>query len=188
MQDRKSFEEHLEIFAPVTDTSSYVERIGPPEELPAVIGLIAMAFSNLEATLSDTIIEMLQIDKKRGLIVTAELSFKAKLNLFSSLYHELKSDYFFNTYPGFEEEYFKELLKALNRCEENRNQTLHSAFIQNYQTQKAIIRKKITAKQKQGLTITAEKTSIVALFNIYDSILCVDEELKTFGIDIMKKK
>ena len=146
-----------------------------------------MKFSYLEDTLSNTIIKMLQLDSERGNIITAELSFKIKVNVFSSLYHKLKDNYYFNTFPNFEDEYFKELVKGLNKCEELRNQTMHSTFTQDY-LNSLILRKKITAKQKKGLNITEEKTNIINLFNIADYIGGVEFALDEFGIDIMTPK
>ena len=189
MNTKKDFDEHVRMFfGPVTDTSPYEERIGPLEELPAIIGLISMKFSQLEASLDQTIIKMLQLDSDRGQIITAELSFRVKVGMFSSLYQNLKERYYFNTFPDFEEQYFKELIKALNKCEEQRNQVMHSTFVQDYLTKSKIIRKKITAKQKDGLKIIEEETNIIKLFNIADLIGGVEFELDQFGIDIMKEK
>lgn len=188
MKNRDSFEKHIkDFFGPVKDTSTFAERIGEPEELPAVIGLISMKFSHLEDILSETIIKMLQLDKARGNIITAELSYKVKVHVFASLYYELKDNFYFNSYPDFEDEYFKELIKALNKCEELRNQVMHSTFTQEYISLN-IFRKKITAKQKTGLRTTIEKTNIINLFNIADYIGGVEFELDNFGIDIMSPK
>lgn len=189
MNTKKDFDEHIRMFfGPVTETATYAERIGPPEELPAVIGLISMKFSQLEDTLSQTIIKMLQLDNERGQIMTAELSFRVKVAIFSALYQNLKDKYFFNTFPDFDDEYFKELIKALNKCEAQRNQIMHSTFAQNYLTNSKIMRKKVTAKQKDGLKIIVEETDIIKLFNIADLIGGVEFELDQFGIGIMTEK
>ncbi len=189
MNTQEDFKKYIkETFDGTTETASYRERIGEPDELPAVLGLISMNFSSLEDMLGETIIKMLQLDNDRGLIVTSELSFKAKVNLFASLYYNLKDQYFFNTFPGFENEYFKELVKALNRIEEQRNQVIHSAFIQKYNNKLKIYRHKTTAKQKHGLKISVEETDIIKLFNIADNITCLEFELDQFQIGIMDKK
>ncbi len=189
MNTKEDFEKFVKnTFRPVTDTSTYEERIGKPEELPAVIGLISMKFSYLEDALSNTIIKMLQLDDDRGHIITAELSFKVKVNVFASLYQKLKDNFFFNTFPGFGDEYIKELVIALNKCEEMRNQVLHSSFTQNYLDKTKIIRTKVTAKQKSGLRKTEEETNIIKLFNIADFIGQIEFHLDEFGIDIMKEK
>ena len=189
MNTREEYEKFVNnTFRPVTDTSTYEDRIGQPEELPAVIGLISMKFSYLEDTLSNTIIKMLQLDDDRGHIITAELSFRVKVNVFASLYQKLKANFFFNAFPDFEEEYFKELVIALNKCEEMRNQVLHSSFTQSYLDKTKIIRTKVTAKQKSGLRKAKEETNIVNLFNIADFIGQVEFELDEFGINIMGEK
>jgi hypothetical protein len=176
-----------DVFGEVTETASFLERIGPPEELPAIIGLICMKFSYLEETLTHTIIKMLQLDEDRGQIMTAELSFKIKVNVFYALYQKLKDKYYFNTFPDFEDEYFRALTIALNKCEALRNQVMHSSFTQSYLTNSKIIRKKITAKKNTGLRKIEEVTDIVRLFNIADFITNVDNQLDEFGIDIMNE-
>jgi len=138
--------------------------------------------------LSETIIKMLQLDDKRGQAITSEMSFKAKVNLFATLYNELKGQYYFNTFPGFEDEYIKELVKALNSVEEKRNLVIHSKFIRDYHNNQKIYRHKTTAKQKHGLKKTVEETDIIKLFNIADDIICLEFELDEFQIDIMTKK
>src|SRR5688572_20977154 len=190
MNTREDFEKYCkEIFGPITETASFEERIGAPNELPAVIGLISIHFSRLEETLSQVIIGMLQLDQDRGHIVAAELSFKQKVNMFSSLYINLKERYFFNTFPGFENEYFVQLVKGLNKCEELRNQVMHSIFMYAFtEKEQFVLRKKITAKQKIGLRRTQEKTDIMSLFNISDYIVNIELELEEFQINMMKPK
>jgi len=181
----EEFEKYkTENFAPIVDQSTFQERVGEPEELSAIIGIISMNFSGLEKQLSQLIIEMLELDDNRGLIITSELSFRSKINMFSSLYHLLKNTYKFNLYKGYEENEFNELLKAINRCEEQRNQIMHSEFVK-VPTYTPIFRKKITAKQK-GLKKTTQQTSIVELFNVADYISHIEYMLSEFGIEIME--
>ena len=190
MNTKKDFDEYVNmVFSPIKETATFEERIGPPDELPAVIGLIAIHFSNLEDELSNCILQMLQLDKDRGSIITSELSFKSKINMFSSLYNNLHGRFHFNTFPGFEKEYFMELVKALNKSEELRNQVMHSNFEYAYYDNKVkVLRKKTTAKQKIGLKHTVEETDIIALFNISDYIGNIAVELDEFQIDIMTEK
>ena len=189
MNTKEEFDDYIEsVFGAITDTSTFVERMGNPEELPASIGLISMQFSHLEDLLSETIIQMLQLNEDTGHIITAELSFKVKVSIFYSLYEQLKGRYFFNSFPDFEDEYFYELVKALNKCEELRNQVLHSTYVQNYFTERKIFRRKITAKQKSGLRKVSEEINVVDLLNKADFMGGVYYELEEFGIDIMKQK
>jgi len=168
------------------DPSGFEERVGPPDELSAVIGRITMNFQSLENELKERIIQMLEMDQTKGHIVVSELSFKNLINLFSSLYHNLKGEYHFNGLPNFEEEYFKELLKALNKCEERRNQILHSTIIENWQT-KEITRKKVTSKAKHGLKVSEETIDIPYLFNVADYIISMTMEVEQFFIGFKRK-
>jgi len=107
------------------------------------------------------------------------------VNLFASLYHQLKGKYYFNVFPGFEEEYFKELLLWLARSEEHRNRILHSNITGSFTNNAQLFRKKITAKQKHGLSRLEVKTSVVEMFNVADGICSLTYELDEFQINIM---
>jgi len=169
------------------DPAGYEERVGSPEELPAVIGLISLNFQDLENELSKRIIQMLELEHDIGEIITAELSFKNLINLFSSLYHRLKDKYHFNSLPNYEKGYFKELLKALYKCEELRNQILHSTIIRNWKT-KEIVRRKTTSKAKVGLKKTESEIDIPYLFNVSDYIISMTMEVDQFFIEFKRKK
>lgn len=119
---KKDFDEYVRtILSGSEETVGFFERFSEPSELHATVGMIAIKFAELEEKLSDTIGLMLQLDKDRSDIVTAEQSFNLKLNLFSSLYHHLKKDYFFNTFSDFEDEYMRALLNALRKGSDMRN-------------------------------------------------------------------
>jgi hypothetical protein len=168
------------------DPTDYEGRVGPPEALPAVIGRISMNFQSLEDELSNRIIQMLNIDQEIGEIITAELSYNNKVNLFASLYYKMKDIFHFSSISGYEDGYFKELLKALNRCEEFRNQILHSSIIKDWRT-KQIVRKKTTAKARKGLSKINQQVDIPYLFNIADYIVGILMELENFFIDFKLK-
>lgn len=168
--------------------ASYIERIGEPDELSSVIGLISMGFQRLEDVLSAFIIEMIDVDIGKGKIIVAELSFTNKVNMFCSLFHLLKNEKNFN-YGNFDkEDYFKELTKAMLRCQEDRNRVVHSSFLQNFKTDFEIIRNKMTAKSKKGLLETHEKIDISYLFDIYDYIISISMEVEEFFIDFNPKR
>lgn len=169
------------------DSAGYEERVGPPTELPATIGRITMNFQYLEDRLSEKIIEMTGLNLEIGEIVTCELSFKNKVNLFSSLLHKLKETHYFNFYPGYEEIHMKELIKALFKCEELRNQILHSSIVENYRT-KQIIRTKTTSKAKKGLKKINQEVDIPYLFNVADYIGGIEYELREFFIELKKNQ
>lgn len=186
MSDFEKYKVDLFDFENNQDSASYAERVGPPEELPAVIGLISINFQHLDDTLSSFITRMTNVEDEIGSIITSELSFRNKQNLFASLYYQQKDEFEFNTFPGNEAEYFKELLKALNKCEEFRNKILHSTIIKDYESDK-IKRIKITAKSKKGLTLVNQDIDIPYLFNISDSIISMQMELEEFFIGYKRK-
>ena len=65
MNTRADFDKYVkDIFSGTTETASYYERVGNPEELPAVIGLISINFSALEEMLSQTIKKCFNLTKK----------------------------------------------------------------------------------------------------------------------------
>ncbi|WAC03508.1 hypothetical protein N7U66_08505 [Lacinutrix neustonica] len=167
------------------DPTSFEDRSGPPEELPAVIGLISLNFQELEEEIEKRIIQMTQVEAKIGQIITSELAFRNKINLFASLYYHLKDTYHFNSLPDYEMGYLKELLKALTKCEELRNQMLHSTIKKDWKTKK-IERKKVTAKAKKGLTEINQQVDIPFLYNVSDYIVSMQMELEQFFIGFKK--
>jgi hypothetical protein len=189
MNSREDFVKYIKsVFGPIDDPTPYQERIGYFEDLHGVIGHIAIKFSWLDESLNQAIIKMLQLDVERGNIVIAELSFKVKVDIFSSLYKVLKNKFFFNSFPDFEDEYVSALVKALITCEEKRNQVMHSYYNSTVGDEFRISRKKVTAKQKSGLKVTLEETTINNMFNISDYIAGVHAEMEEFGIDLMEPK
>jgi hypothetical protein len=168
----------------------FEERLGEPTELEASIGLISIAFNNLDAKISDGITKLLNVGGQIGKVVTSELSFKIKLNLFSSLITELRTTYYFNRLEGegFSENYQREFIKSLSKCEELRNRVMHSVFVRQYiGGQLKTQRLKTTARAKRGLIEMTEDLEIHNLLNIYDFIVSMEMEIGDFFIDFRKK-
>lgn len=187
-KDKKyDFEDYKkEIFDFQNSNQPYSYLIGDPDELSSAIGLISMGFQRLENVLSAFIIEMLDIDIPKGKIIVSELSFTSKVNIFSSLFHLLKDTRHFN-FAIDRDKYFKELVKALLRCQDFRNQVMHSTFIENYLNGK-IIRQKISAKAKKGLSETIEEIDISHLIDIYDYTVSISMEVEEFFINFNPKR
>lgn len=167
----------------------YEERLGDPDELSSIIGLISIAFNDLEEKVSEGIRTLLNVDEEIGAIMTSELSYKLKVNMFSSLIQKLRTKYYFNRMEGegFKEEYLPAFIKALLQCEELRNKVLHSVFLSDQlRGENNFIRKKITSKAKRGLIIIKEKTEISHLLNIYDFTVSMQMEIDDFFIDFHK--
>jgi hypothetical protein len=177
-----------EIFDFNRSNVSYKERVGEPDELSSVIGLISVGFQRLEDVLSAFIIELLEIEIPKGKIIVAELSFTNKVNMFSSLFHLLKNKRNLNHGEFDKDEYFKELRKSILRCQDFRNQVIHSSFIQNFKTDFKINKHKMSAKSKKGLTEINSEIDIPFLFDIYDYMISISMEIEQFFIDFNPKR
>lgn len=141
---------------------SYEERLGQLDAISAAIGQIAINFSDLEKEISSAVTYLLGSNREVGKIVTAELSFKGKLNLMSSL--------FLNCSPeAAAAEMFHDLLKLCNRAEELRNQILHSSWLST-PVKGNVRRMKYTAKMKNGLKDQDQEMSSGDLMDIADYI------------------
>ena len=142
------------------DTVSYgetfEERIGAPEQFDASLGKIIEGFSFLERTLSNVIILLLGVTNEIGDIITAELSYKNKLNLLSSLFQYKLTEY--KKAHSDVETQFKELLSLCNKAEGLRNQIIHSNYVANQ------FRVKITAKAKKGTIAKIRKMTVLILY------------------------
>jgi len=160
------------------DTISYgqtfEERIGDPDKFDASLGSIVEGFSFLERTLSNVIILLLDVTNKVGNIITAELSYKNKINLFSSLFKN-NIDIFKKVHSDIETQ-FKELLSLCNKAEEIRNQIIHSSYVANR------YRVKVTAKAKKGLNKNVEEVNPDYLLDIYDFIVNVGISVEEFPV------
>jgi pyruvate formate-lyase activating enzyme-like uncharacterized protein len=161
---------------PIETGQSFEERIGKPNKFDAAMGRIVQSFSFLEDTLSNIISILLKFDGDLVNIITAELSFRNKVSLFSSLYK-----HFQDTYEPVNEEtdkHFQELLKALNKANELRNRIIHSRYILNR------FRIKITSKGKKGLKKSIEKISPDYLLDISDYISEAAMALEEFPLHL----
>src|SRR5680860_508506 len=168
-------------FEQTRDSSTYIERIGEPIEFHAVIGLISLKFQILEDNITSKLIEMIGLSKEIGMILTAELSFKNKAHLFSSLCNHLKDSHRFNYLRGYEDVEISSFVKAFFKCEEMRNKILHSSIKVDYMSKK-ILRKKITAKARQGLKTVEEVVDISYLMDVADFCGQIDYALDEFFI------
>lgn len=173
----KYVEEYLTL---ANDPTTYEERVGSPDELSSVIGKVSLSFQRLEAVISAYIIVMLGIDYQKGKIIVAELSFTNKVNVFSSLFHLLKDEKTFNHGEFNKEDYFHELRKAILKCQDLRNQVIHSNFLKNFKTDFKIIKQKLSAKSKNGLTEVSSEVEISHLFNISDFTISISMTVEEF--------
>ena len=134
------------------------------------MGMVAVAFSELEDSLSEVIVSLLNTQPGIGRIVVAELSFRAKVNLFASLVRYMKDSRSFAVpnHLSFDE-VLNDLCSNVFKAEELRNTIMHSSWkgLEEYNTQN-IIRSKTTAKSKYGFRVTNEDIDPGYLMDIVD--------------------
>jgi hypothetical protein len=106
------------------------------------LGKICVEFQRLESHLKVAIADLLDPhDSVPGMIVTAQVSFKAILDLFGALFEHRFND------PALQ----KKLAKFLDQCkaaEDRRNQVIHSHWEPDIFTGKGAVRRKSTARGK----------------------------------------
>jgi hypothetical protein len=154
------------------------------------IGHVALGFSHLEDSLNAAVAALLKTDSRAASIVAAEISFKAKVHILSSLVRERAGSREFNCGTDDPIEVFQELVSLLFRAEELRNQVMHSSWVHlpNVNSilsegRRTIGRRKITAKASRGLSVRAETLSGDDLLDIYDFILNVEYVFDEFFMD-----
>jgi hypothetical protein len=123
------------------------------------LGTICVEFQGLESFLKSAIALLIcPNDTPVGIIVTAQLSFNATLDLLYALYHHRFSDDPPDT--------FKALDKYLEKCGKaatRRNEIVHSYVAPDFKTGKGIIRTKYTAKNRNELRRQEEMLSPAAM-------------------------
>lgn len=159
----------------ITSGDSFEDRIGEPEKFDASLGKIVEGFSFLEEALSNIIILLLGVENDLGYILTAELSYKNKINLFASLIKYNIEKYKKTSHDDIETQ-FKELLYLCNKAEELRNQIIHSNYVANR------YRIKLSAKAKKGLKKTIEEINPDYLLDIADFIIGVGTDVEGFPL------
>lgn len=149
-----------------------------PEELLAPLGKVIANFGVLEESLSSIIWLLLfgnSVEEQRtGQIVTAELYFKDKIKLFSSLYQHRFPDE-----GPFDE--LNEMRIKLRNANEQRNSLLHSTWAHPG------VRLATTAKEKKGIKFEFEEMGQEQIKEIADSIASVSKDLLDMSIAILKK-
>jgi|CXWL01.1.fsa_nt_gi F0F1-type ATP synthase delta subunit len=110
----------------------------------ARIGEVIVHFQRIEEAISQCIAAMVSGERPIGEIVTSELSFRAKVDVFRALFlhrsrlANLPSD-------------VSELIGRLFAAEQRRNVIVHSCWDANYHKPTTIKRQKVACKSKKGL-------------------------------------
>jgi hypothetical protein len=124
------------------------------------LGKVIIAFEQLDEMLATSISFLLRRGDEVGRIVTAQLSFRAKVDMFGALFkaHRPQSTIF---------NLIDELCAACLQIEDERNKIVHSKW-SNTLDNKALSRSKFTARAKHGLkeaTDTWEPGHFISLEN-----------------------
>jgi len=160
-----------------------------PDEFCTALGMIAISFSELDDRLSEAIASLLGSDNGVGSIVVAELSFRAKINLFASLvrYHAAgRGSLAIPTAPVVD--VMQELCNNILSAAELRNTIMHSSWIGLDTRDGKIVRKKMAAKQKHGLRVTEEEHDSGYLLDITEFIESVACDLVGFMEELHKEE
>ncbi|MDQ1636829.1 MAG: hypothetical protein QOF62_168 [Pyrinomonadaceae bacterium] len=136
------------------------------------IGLITVNFAMLEMTIAGGLWLLLGSEQKKGQIITAELSFKNLVALFSSLYRDSTDD-------SNKLEELESLIKRIMRAEEKRNIISHSLWAIG-DSHATITRIKTTAKISKGLKHTFEQFTVADLEEIADEMSDTAADFQTF--------
>jgi len=138
------------------------------------IGNITVMFIVLEDTISFHIWALIGNDQQLGRTITAELSFKQKVALLSSLFRHRASS-------SEELKELKQLLSQVMQAEEKRNAVIHSGWIGG-NAQGIITRVKDTAKISLGLKFHSQEMRVKDLDKIADFIAEVAYDIHLFFV------
>ena len=150
----------------VPSGQTYDERTGPATSQEAAIGAVTIQFADLEDTVAGAISQLLGREPSVGVIVTAEMSFRNKVNLMSSLArHEIGTGAW---KPAWSEaaDALPELSSICFKAEELRNGVVHTSW---EHSRGAARRIKRTAKAK-GLRAQILPGDAGALLDVADYI------------------
>ncbi|HLE03284.1 MAG TPA: hypothetical protein VI729_01555 [Anaerolineales bacterium] len=168
---------------------SFEEMVGVPQPLPAAIGEVALSFSDLEQNASGKIATLLHADPVASSAVTAQLSFKAKLDLLASLIKLHFPHASFNVGPNDPEAALRELVAMLTMCEELRNRVMHSTWRSSPERVGHVRRAKQTARAKHGFRQEFEDLTPGNVLDISDYIVYGSYSLDEFflGVDLQSQ-
>ena len=157
---------------------TFVERIGPPDECVAALGHVTVGFSWLEKSLENHIATLAHLPPAMAPALTAEMSFKTKVSVLSSLIRFQPPIRAFNCGIEDPSDVWDDILKMLSACEQHRNRLIHSHW--GCKNGEKIQRTKTTAKAAHGIRVSSEVLTSYYLLDVYDYILNVDCILNDF--------
>jgi hypothetical protein len=157
---------------------TFADRIGSPDECLSALGLVTVGFSWLEQSLELHIAALAQVSSVVAPALTAELSYKTKVSVLSSLVCAHPPLRAFNVGSENPEDVWTDIVKMLSTCGELRNQLLHSHW--HLPSGDRMRRTKTTAKATRGVRVVTEDLTAGYLLDVYDYILNVDWVLDEF--------
>jgi len=158
---------------------SFEEAVGNATPLNDAVGRIAMNFGELEEVLSSCINHLLGTEPDKGLIITSEMSFKAKVHVLASL---VKKEYE-QSKLAISHSDFKDLLYMCTKSEELRNKLLHSSWVYDHsKTHMEIRRRKTSAKMKHGYKQDEEPLTPGQVLEMADYIITTAVFLEEYFI------
>lgn len=151
-----------------TSPYSLQERGIEVDDFTKSLGLVTIAFADLENNLEKVIHRLLKIQTDTSEILTAELSFKNKVFLATSVMRIEKNLIKSNVHSEYLDLFIDEFSKMLFKCEELRNQLVHSLYV-DY-SDKGATRIKVTAKSI-GHQKKEELLETSFVLDVYDFIV-----------------
>lgn len=134
-----------EVLVQMEDYLKYSHTTAVPEEFLVEIGRAVANFALLEWQLIQLIHLLLRTERNITRILTSELSFRGLQDLSMALVKEVFGDK--------EAEEYKQVLKLVSQAEAERNIVSHSLWGSGLSNgKKVVIRTKITAKRRKGLS------------------------------------
>ena len=158
---------------------SFASRIGRPTEFDAAIGGIALAFSELEDATRNVILLLSGTDRKAAHIMTAQLSFRQKLDVLASLV-KLRVETVVQDERAATKEHSAEIMSICHRAEEMRNAYIHSSY--SDERRKRAFRAKFSARERHGFKISLERLDTSLLLDVCDYIMCAAEEVESIPL------
>jgi hypothetical protein len=137
-----------------------------PSNLNSAIGSLAKNFSMLEDEVTHALICVLGVNIEKGLVLASEMSFKAKLNVFSTIMSgEMRYGGF-----AFSLEDLQDLVSMCVKSEEFRNKIIHSSWVHDHAKQE-IRRRKMSAKISSGFKHIEEALTPGQVLDVADYIV-----------------
>jgi hypothetical protein len=157
--------------------TSFEEAVGDAEPLHDAVGRIAMNFAALEDEISSGIIYLLRTTSEKGLLITGEMSYHAKVNVMASLMRmEYKTGAITAQVP---EEDFNDLIYMCQKSEELRNRLLHSSWVYDH-AKKEVRRRKLSAKTNKGFVHDEEPLTPGKVLDIADYVIYTAGSIEEF--------